>query len=80
MRGLSPSPCLARPPRVLASYAHTFPLRTDGELDVLFEQRVDARRFATTDVDQFADSEHSAVANAAVKNKAEGDIAHVEQL
>ncbi|ORY26959.1 putative trehalose transport-related protein [Naematelia encephala] len=28
--------------------------RTYGEMDVLFEQRISARKFATTDVDQFA--------------------------
>jgi SP family general alpha glucoside:H+ symporter-like MFS transporter len=32
--------------------------RTYGELDVLFENRVPARKFATTQVDQFADGGH----------------------
>jgi SP family general alpha glucoside:H+ symporter-like MFS transporter len=32
--------------------------RTYGELDVLFEQEVSARKFASTRVDQFADAQH----------------------
>lgn len=35
--------------------------RTYGELDVLFEQEVNARKFASTRVDQFADSDEAVV-------------------
>lgn len=46
--------------------------RTFGELDVLFEQRISARKFASTKVDQFTDGgEASEHANAAV---------HVERI
>lgn len=35
--------------------------RTYGELDVLFEQQVSARKFASTPVDQFADVDEAMV-------------------
>lgn len=49
---------------------------SDGELDVLFEQRISARRFATTHVDQYADAgEHTARANAGTEAKME-EVTH----
>lgn len=37
--------------------------RTYGELDILFERRIPARKFAKTDVDQFEAAERDKVSN-----------------
>ncbi|KAL7420667.1 hypothetical protein Q5752_004618 [Cryptotrichosporon argae] len=54
--------------------------RTYGELDVLFENRVSARKFAQTEVDQFADAGAASPPQATLDEKygAKADIAHIE--
>jgi len=52
--------------------------RTFGELDVLFEHRIPARRFKHTKADQFADFEHVEKIQGMDDRKASSD--HIEQI
>lgn len=51
--------------------------RTYGELDVLFENRVPARKFRTTIVDQFASESHSPPSGH-MDEKMAADYQHIE--